>query len=172
MTLDFQKELLVLGIGNPIRGNDAAGLRVVDTVKSHLLTSALSSRVGFAKAVTTGPDLLEVLEGYDSFLVVDACFAVQFPDGTVRWIRAERLQRLSSFEPMAHQMHLPETLALGKALGLPLPRWLGAVVIGVGDACLTFQEGLSEHIEQAVKRASDMVISRIQTVLAKNVTSW
>ncbi len=107
---------IVIGIGNPDRGDDAAGRAV-----ARLLRGLLPKDVDLVEhdGETTG--LLARLDGVTAAFLVDAC-ASGAPAGTVRRFDvAERLLPREAFGLSSHSLGLAEAVELARALGqLPL----------------------------------------------------
>ena len=64
------KNLVVLGIGNSIRMDDAAGIRVVEQLELDL--SLQSLKIAFKFLNTGGFDILDEIDGYKQAIIVDA----------------------------------------------------------------------------------------------------
>ncbi len=138
---------LIVGIGNLLRGDDAAGLRVVqalgvsDTVVEHDGEPA---------------SLIARWEGFDEVVLVDAVTADQ-PPGTVVEIDAT-----DSVLPaaMCHSTH-----ALGPAEAVELARALGKLpasitLMGIEGSSYSFGTGLSTQVKLAVGE----VVKRLQDI--------
>ena len=105
---------LILGLGNPLRGDDAVGLRVADELRR-------SPPPGVEVDVDTGGGLrvMERLVGYDSVVLVDAFVGGGTP-GTVVRLDAEALP--TQHTASSHDVTLGTALALARAMGLAVPR--------------------------------------------------
>jgi len=139
---------LILGLGNPILGDDSVGLRVAREVarqraSDETLTIAEEERGGLA--------LLEQMAGFDRVLVVDA-IQTGAPVGTLHCLGVESVptQRTAT----AHGINLRMALALGRQCGLSLPADDEIVILGIEAAdVLTFSEQLTPEVEQAIHQA-------------------
>lgn len=150
--------IVVVGIGNELSGDDAAGLRVARTLKHE----PLPPHVSVYEAGMAGFRLIDLWMDSDLCIVVDAMDAGEAP-GTVREFDAGEV--VSSVFPeqelsvSSHGARLKEALELGGALGPPyIPRDVRVFGIqmdpgqgGLGTA------GLSPCVEQACRE----VITRI-----------
>jgi hydrogenase maturation protease len=103
---------IVLGIGNPDRGDDAAGRRV-----AHLLRRMVPDDVEVAEHDGEATALLASFEGAAAAYLVDAC-ASGAPTGTVHRfdIGAAPLPQ-SLFGLSTHGLGLAEAIELARALG-------------------------------------------------------
>lgn len=159
--------VLVLGLGNPILGDDGVGWQVAGAVEALLATgprsdgvlpARLRGRVEVDRLSLGGLRLMERLIGYDRAIIVDAIATGLAPLGTVRARRLAELPdpaqgRLAS----PHDSSLAVALAVGRELGARLPRepWIVAVEAAPG---MDFGEGLSPPVRDAVPRAAAEVI--------------
>lgn len=127
---------LVLGLGNSILTDDAAGLRVIDELKNLLL----NPDVTVDRTEAGGINLLEYLEGYDRAIIVDS---VQLPAGKPGQIYCLQPGDLPAtrYTGLTHGIDFPTILELGKMLGMKMPAeiWIFAIqaqdVLTIGEKC-------------------------------------
>ena len=143
-------ELLVLGLGNPLRRDDGVGPRVVEL----LLQGGLPPEVEAIDAGTSGYDLLNLLGNSESsgggvrqVVIVDAADlgleAGQFARFTPEQVELAQGAPGSG----AHQAGLAEAFALARALERRLPK---IVIFGVQPDSLEWGTGLSSKVEAAL----------------------
>jgi len=146
---------LVLGLGNPIMGDDAVGLRVAQEVRRRL---GEASHVRVEECCSAGISLLDRLVECDALVVVDALRCALQP-GTVLSPTLEELPR----QPVTadfHAMGLPGMLELGRHLGLSMPQRVAIIGVAVaGD--FTASDTLSPEVERAVASAADRVLEEL-----------
>ena len=145
---------LVLGLGNPLLGDDSVGLKVVALVRERLAGRA---DVEVAEEEAGGLRLMERLTGFDRAVLVDACVSGAAP-GTVRRIGPDDLptQRTA----IAHGIDLPRALALGLSLGLPMPATVRIVAIEA-ESVLEFRDFMTPAVADAVEPAVAAVIEEV-----------
>ncbi|MBP2291654.1 hydrogenase maturation protease [Azospirillum rugosum] len=138
--------MLILGIGNRYRSDDAVGPLVADRLAALGLPAREHSGEGAA--------LIEAWDGADRVILVDATQSGAAP-GTIRRLdaAAEPLPA-AFFRYSTHRFGLAEAVETARALGR-LPASL--VVYGVEGRCFDFGEGLSEEVGAAVERVVSMV---------------
>jgi hydrogenase maturation protease len=173
MTLDRGKSLaavgagapecrtLVLGLGNPILGDDGVGLRVVERLG---VSGALGSAGGVdvvARCVG-GLDLLFSVVGYDDLIVVDARQLPGGEAGAVEIIREEEMGQVHLDLVRDHWLNLPTSLELGRRLRWRVPGRVRAVIVDVGDGGFDFGEELSEAVAQSVPVAVEAVLTLLR----------
>ncbi len=138
------RRLAIIGLGNPLRGDDGIGPRVIARLQSCSLPPGVVALDGG----TGGISLLFILEeGWKRVIIVDAADIGRPPGAFVRFTPEEvRLARET--KPLSlHNAGLSEVLALAEALGRKLPP---ITVFGVQPASLDWREGLSAEVEAAL----------------------
>ena len=145
-------EVLIVGLGNPILGDDGVGWRVIDE-----LARARPSGTSLQQACVGGVSLMELLVGYRRAIIVDAIIDPRDAPGSV-WCRPLSAveTRDASHLDSTHDASLPAAIEAGRALGAALPDMIDVVgiVIERGDV---FGEVLSNVVEAAVPVATAAV---------------
>lgn len=139
------RRILILGLGNPLRGDDGVGPRVV----AELCRQGLPEGVEAVDGGTSGLDLLYLLEGWDRVIIVDAAILGRNPGEFLRFTPEDvhlvgNLVSLSS-----HSAGLADTLALARALGQTLPE---IIIYGIQPEQMDWEEGLSPAVEASLPR--------------------
>lgn len=146
---------LVVGLGNPILGDDGVGWHVVDRVAERLGPGA---DVELDRLSVGGVALMERLIGYHRAVIVDAILGGQEPPGTT-WCRPLEavVTRTASHLDSSHDAPLPAALLAGRALGARLPEEI--VIVGVAIARAdVFGVSLSPPVAAAVDHAVSVVL--------------
>jgi|WetSurMetagenome_2_1015567.scaffolds.fasta_scaffold22314_2 hydrogenase maturation protease len=142
-------EILVLGLGNDILGDDAVGLCAARefAAEAHPGIDVLeSSEAGFA--------LLDILAGYRTVVIVDAIHTGTVPAGTLLEYSRADFHRLAGHSP--HYVGLPELFSIAERLDLPFPADVRIVAMEIDDPW-TLGEGLSP----AVARELPLLVRRV-----------
>jgi hydrogenase maturation protease len=146
------RRTIVVGLGNPVRTDDAVGLRVIEALAKH----DLPRQVTLETAGTCGIGILDVIAGFDELVLVDAIDAGEAP-GTVLELTATELETLTPLHAASsHDADLMTALATGARLGLELPSGIAIVAIQVADIA-TLAEALTPEVEEAVESAAKVV---------------
>ncbi len=145
---------LILGLGNDILGDDGVGLRVVETLRERPSLADFD----FATAEGAGLVLLDVLLGYDQAFIVDCIPARHEPVGKVRRIGADEVASLSQCVS-SHYMGLPDVLALGRRIGLPLPQ-VEVLAITVKDPYC-----IGSGLSRALRRALPAIVAQVERAI-------
>ena len=133
---------LVLGLGNPLLGDEGVGLRALE---------ALASAADFPPSVelldggTAGLSLVPRLRSADRVLVLDAVSAGK-PPGTVMRLDGAELGREGFGKISPHQIGLSDILSASRLSGGPEE----IVILGVEPASLSLGVGLSAPVESAI----------------------
>ncbi len=128
---------MVIGVGNPTRGDDGAGLEVARRVVS---VDAHQARSG-------SYELMDVWEGADEVIVVDAARSGA-PPGTIHRFDAHDAPLPGGLlATSTHSVGVVETIEMARLLGR-LPERV--VVYGIEVSSLGPEVGLSAKVEQAV----------------------
>ena len=156
---------LIVGLGNPILGDDGVGWKVAEEVKRELEIGELTghspifqSSVEVEFFALGGLSLMERLVGYDRAVIIDAV-QTQKPPGAVSIFRLEDFpDRSGANLTAAHDTSLQKALALGRQLGSHLPTEVW--VVGVeAERLYDFSETLTPAVEAAVRRAAQAVLT-------------
>ncbi len=150
MTEFSTQSILVIGIGNSMRGDDAAGLEIARKISSRghgVIT--VKEESGEAAG------LFEAWGGWDSVILLDAVCSGAKP-GTIF-----QLDLIKDAVPRdwtnysTHSMGLAESLELARALG-ELPEQVS--FIGIEGVNFEIGQDLSSKVREALDRAVDRVL--------------
>jgi hydrogenase maturation protease len=145
---------LILGLGNPLLGDDAIGLLVADRLRERLLGRG---DVEVQEDEAGGLRLMERLAGYESAIIVDAIVSGGTP-GTIRRMDSDDVptQRTA----IAHGIDLPRALELGRALGLAMPSRVRVVAIEAASV-LEFRHDMTPAVAAALEPAVAAVLDEL-----------
>jgi len=151
---------LLIGLGNPILGDDGVGWRVVENVKSRL---GPDSKVDVDYLSLGGISLMEHLIGYRRAILVDA-FISEENIGSVFVYKLDEIPNYSAFHvSSAHDMTLQSAIELGRWMGAVLPNEI--TVVGIATRrIIDFGEELSPLVEHAIPRATEIVLGLLGEV--------
>jgi hydrogenase maturation protease len=137
------EDILVLGIGNPLMGDDGAGIRVVEM----LARKELPPRVKVEEAGLPGWGLPSWLEGHSKVILVDA---VQMGEAPGKWKRFRPEEVRVVMEDGSLSLHQPDLacgLALSQALDL-MPQDL--ILYGIQPAQTSAGVALSPEVHASL----------------------
>lgn len=177
--LPFLMKTIVIGLGNPILGDDGVGWKVAEEVNKQLtspptpadralrrLLKGEENQVEVEFLSLGGISLMEHLIGYERAILIDAVTSDQ-ELGSVIVSNLNELPDYSAFHiASAHDTSLQNALKLGKAMGARLPKEV--IVVGVAtDHIYDFSESLTPAVAQAVPKATKIVINLLPGIIVQ-----
>ena len=119
-----KSRMLIVGLGNPILGDDGVGWRVAEAVKKQLSSPSAPLLLGDGSQEVDvdflslgGLSLMEHLIGYQRVILIDA-FALDEPIGSVLVLKLSDLPNYSAFHTTSpHNTSLQNAIELGKSMG-------------------------------------------------------
>ncbi len=152
-----QAPLLVMAVGNILRMDDGFG----DAVLTRLAELDLPECVELFDAGTSAIDLMEIFNGRDKLIVIDAVRGGREP-GTLYRFSPQEVEAGALPMNSLHQVGLLETLKLGELVDCK-PR--ETVVIGCQPEVTGLGIGLSDAVKAQIERASELVLQEINNFL-------
>ncbi|NNG15668.1 MAG: hydrogenase maturation protease [Gemmatimonadales bacterium] len=150
---------LVLGLGNPILGDDGVGWHVADAVEQSL--NGLSGTVMVERAALGGLHVMERLIGYDRAIILDAIHTGRHAVGRVSLLPLEDLpDPVAGYTNSSHDTSLRTALEVGRTLGARLPEHVTIVAVETTRE-YDFSEELSPSVRAAVPRAAALVLDTL-----------
>ena len=149
----------VIGIGNPLAGDDGVGIEAVS-----LLQKALrDERVHCLTSERGGLDLLDLLAGYDEVIIVDAAKTGTHPPGTVSTVSFRRPFPTTGSLSL-HTIELQALLGFGSMIGMSMPGQVTVYAVETADP-ETFHEGCSHVVQHAVVNVITLMASQLRSML-------
>lgn len=148
------RKLLFLGLGNPILSDDAVGIRVVDKIKSIM---GDSNGIDFVTGSMAGLRILDVIQGYDELVIVDAIEKGGEP-GTLYKIPIEDLESTLHLTSL-HSINLVTAIELGRKMNLKIPKRISIYGIEVKDV-VKFSEKMTPEVEESIPKNAEEIIRR------------
>jgi len=145
---------IVIGLGNPILGDDGIGWRVVEQVQKEIKQQKqIDSEIIFECLSIGGLTLMEHLIGYERAILVDAITTGNTPDGTIRTFPIEALPNLAiGHFSSAHDTTLQNAIEVGRKMGAEIPYNIDIVAIEA-QQIYDFSEDLSNQVRKALPKA-------------------
>jgi hydrogenase maturation protease len=139
------RNVVVIGVGNELRGDDGAGLEAARRVRESELPASVTVHLHEGEAV----GLLELWDGADAAVLVDTVRSGA-PPGTIHRLDASHapvpsLVRRSS----SHTISIAEAIELARVLGTLPP---GILVYGVEGRQFETGTELSDEVAEALDR--------------------
>lgn len=155
---------ILIGLGNPILGDDGVGWKVAEEVKRQLPPEM---PVDIQCLSLGGLGLMEHLIGYQRAILVDA-FGSDDQPGTIMVLKLSDLPNYSAFHTTStHDTSLQNAIELGRSMGAQLPDDVDIVGI-VTNRIHDFGETLSPSVAEAVPFAARLILDLLgQTIKRK-----
>jgi hydrogenase maturation protease len=145
---------LVLGLGNPLLGDEGTGVRVIEELRG----LDLPDGVDLVDGGTLGLGLIALMEGYERAIIVDAAEMGQPPGRVVRFTPADAAFHTPETVLSPHQVGFGQVLALAGALDMA-PGEL--TVFGVQPGRIAVGQGLSDEVEAAIPEAIGLILGEL-----------
>ena len=145
---------VVLGIGNTILTDEAAGVRVVEALERDY---ALPENVLAIDGGTSGMEMIEDLSDLDFLIVVDVVKTGAAP-GTVVKIDGADIPVFFRSKLSPHQIALPDVLASLELLGT-MPREI--IVLGVEPISLELGMEMTTTVAERIPQLVGMVVEEL-----------
>ncbi|MBN2502734.1 MAG: hydrogenase maturation protease [Anaerolineales bacterium] len=152
------EKMLVIGLGNPILGDDRVGWVVVENVQERLGKNG----VDYAFLSVGGIRLMEHMAGYDRVIIVDAIITEGGKPGEIHsFPLAELPDPTGGHTTSVHDTSLMTALEMGRMMDVYIPE--DVHVIGIeAHRVYDFAEELTPDVASAVNEAVDKVCALIK----------
>lgn len=156
--------LLIIGLGNPILGDDSVGWRIVERLTAVIIDPWIETDC----LAVGGLALMERLVGYREAILVDAIHTGGAAPGSLHHLTPAILPPAAeSYTRSIHDSGLQEALHIGHTLHVDLPQRIEIVAIEIMPA-LEFSEALTPAIAAAIPRAEVMIQRMILDLFGRN----
>jgi len=149
---------LVLGLGNELYGDDGVGIHVVRKLKQELKKRKenLSDLrdADFEECPLSGIALLDIIVGYETLIIVDTIKKQNPVSGRIHLIEGKSLRSIPG--PSPHYVSLPQTLEIGKKLGLKVPSKVKIIAVEAKNI-YDLGEGLSEEMIKSIPKINQKI---------------
>lgn len=154
-------KILVLGLGNPLRGDDAAGLQAVEGMEK-------DEEVDYRKTIQSGASLLSFFNEYDQIILLDSFPTVEKEVGKVYELSRDEIEKFSSNNNSSHDMSFSALLELLEREMEVVPKFhffLVGIPVSEGNR-VQLETGLSEKVEKGVESMIKLAERKVNSILA------
>ncbi|HXG97936.1 MAG TPA: HyaD/HybD family hydrogenase maturation endopeptidase [Gemmatimonadales bacterium] len=152
--MSTSKPVVVIGLGNPLMGDDGLGLAALDELRTGY---ALPPEVELVDGGTWGMNLLPVIEDAGELILIDAIDVGAAPGTFVRLEHA-RLPRYLATKISPHQVDVRDVLALAELRGT-LPA--DTVALGLQPDSVELRNSLSDVVRCRVDTLARAVVEEL-----------
>jgi len=157
----YPMKTLIVGLGNPILGDDGVGWKVAEEICKHLPDDL---RVDVECLSLGGISLMEHLIGYDRVVIVDA-FETDAMAGSISVLKLSQLPNYSAYHITSiHDTSLQKAMELGREMGAHLPE--DVVIVGITTDRI---RDFSEELSPPVARMVPCVVKIVLDLLKENI---
>lgn len=147
---------VIIGIGNPVLGDDSVGLKIAGRLREELHASP---DVSVTELHAGGIRVMEAMAGYDRAILVDAIRTEGGKPGAIYELQPENVAQ-TRYICSTHDGSLLVALELGRLAGVAVPAEIRIWAVEAADV-ETFSESLTAEVARAVPR----LVQRIQASL-------
>ena len=148
---------LVLGIGNPILGDDGIGFYVAQ----ELANKVKNKNIDVKNASVSGLDLLELIAGYDKAIIVDAIKTEDGEAGQIYKLSPEDFTSTVHLATSLHDTNLATAIEIGKKLLTEqMPNEIVIFAVEVEEV-IKFTEEMTEKVKETIPKVVNLVLGEI-----------
>ncbi len=159
----MKNNTLILGLGSSILTDAGIGVYLTNDIQN----SGLISNVDYKTDFLISLEILELINGYKTLIVIDGIKSEKDQIGNVK------IFSLADFSPTIHLSNIhdfefSQIIQLGELLGLNMPKSIHIISIEVQDN-LTFSNNLSTELTAQYPDIKSKVINQIKDIIQSNV---
>jgi len=148
---------LVLGIGNPILGDDGVGVHVARELAKLIEDDAITVE----DASTSGLNLLDIIPGYEKVIIIDSIMTEEGEPGEIYRLRPEDFSKSVHLTTLMHDANLPTVIEMGnKLIPEEMPHEIVIFAIEVEEID-KFTEEMTVKVKEAVPKALNLVLGEL-----------
>ena len=151
---------LVIGIGNPFRGDDAIGFLAVEQLKKR------SKKLADFTLVSDLSDLLDIWSDHERSVIIDAVFNEEAKPGTI--YQLDDINELIGERGKLHSSHgfgLSEALEMAKEMErFPL----NCQFVGIHGKSWSYGSGLTPEVAEALPTVVDLIHNKLQIEMVES----
>lgn len=155
----MKNDTLILGFGSNILTDAGIGLHLINDLRK----AGLFDQADFETALILSLEILELIEGYKSLIIIDGIKSGKDQVGDIK------ICSLADFQPTIHISNIHDfefkhIIELGELLGLKIPDDIYIISIEVQDH-ITFSENLSDELKSKYNLIRNIIIHQIKDIM-------
>ena len=148
---------LVLGIGNPILGDDGVGFHIVQQLAKEIK----DENIDVKDTSIDGLNLLELIVGYNKVIIVDAIMTEDGEVGGIYRLRPENFVKTVHPTTSPHNPNLATAIEIGKKfLAEQMPGEIVVFAVNIQEV-IEFTEEMTRQVREAIPRAVNLVLEEM-----------
>jgi hydrogenase maturation protease len=153
------KKVLILGIGNDILTDDGIGPKLVNELKS----TRTSADIDFLNVFLGGLDILELIQGYEKVIFIDAIITKDGIPGTVYHFKPADFKETLHLSNL-HDANFLTALKLGRKMGMQIPENIHIIAIEIIEDRI-FSDQLSPEMEMKYPEIFEEVSNLVHNLI-------
>ena len=150
---------LVLGIGNPILGDDGVGFHIAQELAKEIK----DENIDVKDTSVDGLNLLELIVGYDNVIIIDAIMTEDGEVGEIYRLRPENFVKTVHPTTSPHNANLATAIEIGKKfLAGQMPAKIVVFAVNIQEVT-EFTEEMTEEVRGAIPRVVNLVLEEIDS---------
>lgn len=148
---------LILGIGNPILGDDGVGCRVAQELARRIN----DENIDVTEASASGLSLFENIAGYDKVVIIDAVETEAGDVGGIYKLGLEDLVNTVEQDGWPHGMNFATVIEFGRRFAADqMPKEMVVFAVGTRQAT-EFTEQMTARVTESVPKLVDLVLDEV-----------
>lgn len=163
-----KESLVVLGIGNDIRMDDGAGIRIVEYLEQD--PGLKKFNISFKFLNTGGFDILDEINGYNRAIIVDAASMTDQDLKPGQFFHINNLSEYKTGQPIgisSHGVGVLQILGYAEMGGFQVPHQIEVYGIQVKETGY-FSEELTPEVAEGVKKLVNIIKERILRIFSNS----
>ncbi|MBN1507581.1 MAG: hydrogenase maturation protease [Sedimentisphaerales bacterium] len=152
----LQRPTVVLGLGNPLMGDEGIGVHLVERLAE---SAAEYPSADFLDAGTGGLSVLHYIEGRRKAIIIDCAFMDEEPGAIRRFTPEQVHSRKVLAHRTLHEADLMQILSMARRLGQAPEQ---AVVFGIQPERVELGQGLSPTLTERMDEYVSVILSELE----------
>jgi len=140
--MNLDQKALILGIGNSFQGDDGIGPKIVCDLEKLIH----DPRLHFKTLITSNLDLIDLIKGYDSLIIIDGIKTADQKPGNISQYSVENYIPTVHLENY-HDSSFKHIIQLGRELEIPLPQEIKVIAVEIFER-MVFSNLLSLQLQK------------------------
>ncbi|MEN3045045.1 MAG: hydrogenase maturation protease [Candidatus Hydrothermales bacterium] len=153
--MNNQKENVIIGLGNTIRGDDGIGIYITG-----FLSKKFKDLVDVVSTEEMGLSLLDFLSPYKKAVIIDSIYTGKQDTGNIYVFNGKNIN--DSELKSNHYIGIPELIHVARKLRLPFPKEILIIGISVEDP-FTIRPTISEDLKNKIPE----ILNKIEKIIKK-----
>jgi len=150
---------LVLGIGNPILGDDGVGFHIAQELAKEIK----DENIDVKDTSIDGLNLLELIVGYDNVIIIDAIMTEDGEAGEISRLRPESFAKTVHSTTSPHNANLATAVEIGKRFLVgQMPAKIVVFAVNIQEVTKVTEE-MTGKVRKAIPRAVNLVLEELDS---------